>query len=62
MVRILYELERMGYIKIARGSRYKGFEYKITKLERPLSADVLPTQTTGALSKALIKYRLGIKS
>jgi DNA-binding transcriptional ArsR family regulator len=28
--RYLYELERMGYIKIARGSRYKGFEYKIT--------------------------------
>ncbi|MBB3056758.1 hypothetical protein [Mucilaginibacter gotjawali] len=27
--RYLYELERMGYIKIARGSRYKGFEYKI---------------------------------
>jgi hypothetical protein len=29
MVSILYELERMGYIKIARGSRYNGFEYKI---------------------------------
>ncbi|MDB5146201.1 MAG: hypothetical protein JWQ57_221 [Mucilaginibacter sp.] len=28
--RYLYELERMGYIKIARGNRYKGFEYKIT--------------------------------
>jgi len=27
--RYLYELERMGYIKIAKGSRYKGFEYKI---------------------------------
>ena len=27
--RYLYELERMGYIKIARGSRYRGFEYKI---------------------------------
>ena len=27
--RYLYELERMGYIKIARGNRYKGFEYKI---------------------------------
>jgi hypothetical protein len=27
--RYLYELERMGYIKIARGSRYKGFEYKV---------------------------------
>jgi hypothetical protein len=29
MQRYLFELERMGYIKIARGSRYKGFEYKI---------------------------------
>lgn len=27
--RYLYDLERMGYIKIARGSRYKGFEYKV---------------------------------
>jgi hypothetical protein len=27
--RYLYELERMGHIKIARGSRYKGFEYKV---------------------------------
>ena len=27
--RYLYELERMGYIKITRGNRYKGFEYKI---------------------------------
>jgi hypothetical protein len=27
--RYLYELERMGYIKIARGNRYKGFEYKM---------------------------------
>lgn len=27
--RYLYELERMGYIKIARGNRYKGFEYKV---------------------------------
>ncbi|MET3982124.1 hypothetical protein ABIB62_004746 [Mucilaginibacter sp. UYP25] len=27
--RYLYELERMGYIKIIRGNRYKGFEYKI---------------------------------
>jgi hypothetical protein len=29
LTRYLYELERMGYIKIARGNRYKGFEYKI---------------------------------
>jgi len=29
LARYLYELERMGYIKIARGSRYKGFEYKV---------------------------------
>jgi hypothetical protein len=29
--RYLYELERMGYIKIARGSRYKGFEYKVQR-------------------------------
>ena len=28
--RYLYELERMGYIKITRGNRYKGFEYKVT--------------------------------
>ena len=27
--RYLYELERMGYIKIISGNRYKGFEYKI---------------------------------
>jgi hypothetical protein len=27
--RYLFELERMGYIKIVRGNRYKGFEYKI---------------------------------
>jgi hypothetical protein len=27
--RYLYELERMGYIKIVRGNRYKGFEYKV---------------------------------
>jgi DNA-binding MarR family transcriptional regulator len=27
--RYLYDLERMGYIKIARGNRYKGFEYKM---------------------------------
>ena len=27
--RYLFELERMGYIKITRGNRYKGFEYKI---------------------------------
>ncbi|WP_342332353.1 hypothetical protein [Pedobacter sp. FW305-3-2-15-E-R2A2] len=27
--RYLYELERMGYIKIIRGNRYKGFEYKV---------------------------------
>jgi hypothetical protein len=27
--RYLYDLERMGYIKITRGNRYKGFEYKI---------------------------------
>jgi hypothetical protein len=27
--RYLYELERMGYIKITRGNRYKGFEYKV---------------------------------
>lgn len=27
--RYLYELERMGHIKIARGNRYKGFEYKV---------------------------------
>ncbi|MBB5646549.1 hypothetical protein HDE70_002837 [Pedobacter cryoconitis] len=25
----MYELERMGYIKITRGNRYKGFEYKV---------------------------------
>lgn len=25
----LYELERMGYIKVVRGNRYKGFEYKV---------------------------------
>jgi len=29
--RYLYELERMGYIKIARGNRYKGFEYKVQR-------------------------------
>ncbi|MFD0767125.1 hypothetical protein ACFQZI_19880, partial [Mucilaginibacter lutimaris] len=29
LARYLYELERMGYIKITRGNRYKGFEYKI---------------------------------
>lgn len=28
--RYLYELERMGYIKITRGNRYKGFEYKVS--------------------------------
>jgi hypothetical protein len=28
--RYLYELERMGYIKIVRGNRYKGFEYKVS--------------------------------
>lgn len=28
--RYLFELERMGYIKITRGNRYKGFEYKIS--------------------------------
>jgi DNA-binding MarR family transcriptional regulator len=28
--RYLYELERMGHIKITRGSRYKGFEYKVS--------------------------------
>lgn len=27
--RYLYELERMGYIKIIRGNRYKGFKYKV---------------------------------
>lgn len=27
--RYLFELERMGYVKIVRGNRYKGFEYKI---------------------------------
>ncbi|SDL83968.1 hypothetical protein [Pedobacter antarcticus] len=27
--RYLYELERMGYIKITRGNRYRGFEYKV---------------------------------
>jgi hypothetical protein len=27
--RYLYELERMGYIKIIRGNRYKGFEYRV---------------------------------
>ncbi len=27
--RYLFELERMGYIKIVRGNRYKGFEYKV---------------------------------
>lgn len=27
--RYLYELERMGYIRITRGNRYKGFEYKV---------------------------------
>jgi len=27
--RYLYELERMGYISIVRGNRYKGFEYKV---------------------------------
>jgi hypothetical protein len=27
--RYLYELERMGYLKIVRGNRYKGFEYKV---------------------------------
>ena len=27
--RYLYELERMGYLKITRGNRYKGFEYKV---------------------------------
>jgi len=27
--RYLYELERMGYIRIVRGNRYKGFEYKV---------------------------------
>lgn len=26
---MLFELGRMGYIKIVRGNRYKGFEYKI---------------------------------
>ncbi|MEN0056406.1 MAG: hypothetical protein AAGC65_22190 [Mucilaginibacter sp.] len=30
MQRYLHELELMGYIKIVRGSRYKGFEYKVT--------------------------------
>jgi predicted transcriptional regulator len=28
--RYLFELERMGYIKITRGNRYKGFEYKVS--------------------------------
>ncbi len=27
--RYLFELERMGHIKITRGSRYKGYEYKV---------------------------------
>lgn len=29
--RYLWELERMGYIKIARGNRYKGFEYRVSR-------------------------------
>lgn len=29
--RYLYELERMGYIRITRGNRYKGFEYKVQR-------------------------------
>ncbi len=29
--RYLFELERMGYIKIVRGNRYKGFEYKVNR-------------------------------
>jgi hypothetical protein len=27
--RYLFELERMGYLKITRGNKYKGFEYKV---------------------------------
>ena len=44
LARYLYELERMGYIKIARGSRYKGFEYKVQ------SWDDLETLTNDAHS------------
>lgn len=29
--RYLYELERMGYLKIVRGTRYKGFEYQVAE-------------------------------
>jgi len=50
--RYLYELEQMGYIRIIRGNRYKGFEYKVQqwhdmdkliKGTRSLIADILET-------------------
>ncbi|WPU94323.1 hypothetical protein SNE25_02145 [Mucilaginibacter sabulilitoris] len=52
MQRYLHELELMGYIKIVRGSRYKGFEYKVnswndleslTNNTRQIVKDILET-------------------
>jgi len=60
--RYLYELERMGYIKITRGNRYKGFEYKVnswTDLEtlksnaNTLMAEVLNQVKTVARSSGV---------
>ena len=52
--RYLYELERMGYIKIVRGNRYKGFEYKVQSWN---DLDTLQTDTKKLIGGILENIR-----
>jgi DNA-binding MarR family transcriptional regulator len=52
--RYLYELERMGYIKIIRGNRYKGFEYKVQSWN---DLEVLSTDAKSLIANILQDIR-----
>ena len=67
--RYLFELERMGYIKITRGSRYKGFEYRINSWNdldalqndtRKLTAGILENIRNVARSPSVAQSPVGL--
>ena len=53
--RHLWELERMGYIKIIRGSRYKGFEYQVSSFG---DLETLKVNARALISQVLEKVKV----
>lgn len=52
--RFLYELDRMGHIRIIKGNRYKGFEYKVQRWD---DMEVLAHDTEQLISGILDRVR-----